>query len=128
MSWTSGEIIPVATAIGAAVAGILGTYLGFVKSRSETVEAATERSTLQAIARMTADIDAMRAALDQHEAKIRKLEARIREMQTRGYRWFRWAHDLHRLTLEARMRAPEPLGGWPEMPKLPENFDLEDNA
>lgn len=121
----SGEIIPYLTAAGTALAGLLGVWLGFVRARSETVEAAAERTTIAALARMSADIETMRSALAQHEAEIRRLEARIREMQTRGYRWYRWAHEMRQAAVDARARAEAPEGGWHVLAELPDAFDLD---
>lgn len=129
----SAWIVPLGTGIIAAVGGAFATWLGYVKQRQEiadkreeSLEKVTERLTLAQLDRMQKDIEALRNRVTECEEEIRRCEATIREMQNRGHKWYRWAHELMGHTLDARARAVPPQGGWPDLPQMPNKFDLDD--
>jgi hypothetical protein len=136
----SAWVVPLGTGIIAAVGSAFATWLSFVKqrqdadvkrkefevAREESLEKVTERLTLAQLERMQRDIEALRSRVTECEEEIRRCEATIREMQTRGHKWYRWAHELMGHTLDARARATPPPGGWPDLPQMPNKFDLDD--
>jgi hypothetical protein len=119
---------PLLTAFMGAAATAFAAWMGYFDKRKETLEQVAERMTLAQLERMQKDIDMLRGRVTECEAEIKHCEATIREMQTRGHRWYRWAHELMAYTLDARARAHPPEDGWPPLPEMPNKFDLDNIA
>jgi predicted RNase H-like nuclease (RuvC/YqgF family) len=127
-------IVPLGSALFGALATAFVAWLGrstkqdeLKEKREETLEEAAERLTLAQLTRMQTDIEALRSRVTECEAEIRRCESKIRELQTRGHKWYRWAHELLQHTLEARSRATPPERGWAPLPDMPNKFDLDDD-